>query len=66
MPTLSIRLRVISVPHALDQKRSVFAIYMKSGKEIGFEYSLSPPLRTVRTTFTVHGSSNLEHLPMDL
>ena len=28
-----------------------------SGKEAGFKYSLLTPLRTVRTTFTVYGSS---------
>ena len=30
-----------------------------SGKGEGFRYSPLPPLRTVHTTFTVHGSSNV-------
>jgi hypothetical protein len=34
-------------------------ILSESGKGTGFKYILSPPLRTVHTTFTVHGSSNL-------
>ena len=38
----------------------------QSGKGGGFRYGPLPPLRTVRTTFTVYGSSNLNRSSMQL